>query len=297
MNRITSWVVAAAVIGLIGFFAAMQPWRSTSDLARSIAGSLRESSVHVAEDAPGLVNPDRARTVIGDRAIVAAILGTAPLQEYADSDQPNRDLCKDIAELAPTNLVIVFAADKDGEYDSAYCNGPDFPDPTQTDEDADRFALGVIIAAETAWSYRTTETDRTPEIEEYVLAFDAEAGEQYGKLPRRGTVPDLPTFGRLALTAAAMVACTVVLFLILRSAALAARRKARTERARSRLRSALDARLNRLADIVLHEPGAANAEAAQRYVETLHRFREADERGQLDEVRAEVDELEKELRR
>ncbi|EHR49165.1 hypothetical protein SacmaDRAFT_0872 [Saccharomonospora marina XMU15] len=292
-KRIPAWGYAA-LLGVVGFLIVFKPWQLPGERAREAAQNLRDSSVYVAPGAPGLVDPVRAREVIGDRAIVVAIFDDEPLLDYAAEEDPSRALCDDIATLVPTNLVIVFSADE-GEYASTYCDGPGFPEPTRGDDSAEDFSFGVILKAEASWQYRVTDTDLTPEIEEYALAFDADAAQAYGEIPRRGPVDDVTDVGRLLLAGAAMVSAPVVLFLLLRGSALALRDRLGARGAAARRRTAVDARLNRLADRVLHPDGPADAEHAKEYVLILHEFREAGDGPRLAELESRITTLERQL--
>lgn len=293
MRRIPAWGYAV-LLGVVGFVAVFKPWQVPGQRASDAARGLRDDSVYVAADAPGLVDPERAREVIGDRAIVVAIFDDGSLTEYAGEDRPSTALCEDVARLVPTNLVIVFASDEDGQYGSAYCDGPAFPGPTRGDASAEDFSFGVLVAAELSWQYRVTDTDLTAEIEEYVLTFDAEAAQAYGEIPRRGPVGDAMSLGRLLLAGAGMVSGTVVLFLLLRGAALALRGGSLTRRRHdlTARRRAADARLNRLADRVLQPRDQPDAEAAKEYVLALHAFREATDDQRLSEVESRIAALE-----
>jgi hypothetical protein len=290
--RVPCWVWCAVIVGLVGFAMVFQPWRSISDRAREAAQGLRDSSVYVAPGAPGVVDPQRIRKVLGDRAIVVAVFDDTPLTEYAGEDQPAMALCDDVAALVPTNLVVVFATDDDGEYDSAYCDGPGFPAPTKTGDSAEDFFFGVLVAAEQSWQYRATDTDLTPEIEEYVLTFDRDAAAAYGEIPRRGPVSGAPDVGRLILACLGMVSATVALFLLVRQAARLVRRRTIADRARRRRRAAADARLNRLADRLLRPSTAPDPEVIRTYVAALHQFRDAADEDSLSEAERRITEVE-----
>lgn len=280
------WVAVA--VGVVLFLWIFEPWRSVNERARAAAEGLADSSVYVAPGAPGLVDPERVRQVVGDRAIVVAVLDETPLTEYADETSPGLALCRDLAELVPTNLVIVFATEPGEAYDSAYCEGPDFPAPTLLDDSVDTFAISVLAAAEPAWQYRATDTDLTPEIEEYVLAFDLEATEAYGEIPRRGPVNNAADASQLVLAFLGIVCATIAVFLLLRQLG---RLLARSGLARPR-ESGLNARLDRLADRVMDPARPPDAAAAKEYVLALREFHEARGRAGLDRVEKRIERIE-----
>ncbi|CAM3151676.1 hypothetical protein SAXI111661_20580 [Saccharomonospora xinjiangensis] len=273
-RRTPNGALIAAALGVVIYLVIFQPWRTVPEHARSAAEGLAGSSVHVAKGAPGLVDADRVRKVIGDRAIVVAVLDDAPLTEYGGESSPGLALCRDIAELVPTNLVIVFATEPGEDYDSAYCEGPDFPAPTLVEDSVDTFAISVLAAAESAWQYRVTGTDLTPEVEEYVLAFDLEASEAYGEIPRRGPIDSVADASALVLAFLGVVSATIAVFLLLRQLG-----RLLTDSGLGRLssprRSGLNARLNRLADRIMDPACTPNAEAAREYALALADLGEA----------------------
>ncbi|MEU3275240.1 hypothetical protein ABZ639_30685 [Saccharomonospora sp. NPDC006951] len=289
MKKVPGVVWLGAACGLIAFLFVFTPWATSSAKARAAAEGLRAGSVYVQQGAPDLVDAERAEKIVGDRAIVVALFDEEPLTGFSGEDNPRRALCQDLANLVPSNLVVVFAADEDGEYGSSYCDGPSFPIE-------DNFSLKVIAGAEQSWKYRTTSTDLTPELEEYVLTFDLTAAEDHGEIPRRGPVPDAMAFGQLLMACAAMIAATILLFLLIRQAARTVRRRRGKAGALRRRRKAIDARLSKVAERVLRprDPEcASNAKLAADYADAQYRFRAAETAGQLDTVEAKVAELEK----
>ncbi|WP_277669961.1 hypothetical protein [Saccharomonospora viridis] len=291
MKRIPLWCWAT-LVGLGAFLWVFTPWENVSERARTAAQNLGATSVYAEPGAPDVVDPERAEKVIGDRAIVVAVFDETPLIEYADEQSPRQALCRDVASLVPTNLVVVFAANPDGDYNGSYCHGPEFPAPTLTDDTTDVFFLSLLATAEQSWQYRTSETDLVPQLEEFVLAFDTETFKAYGEVPRRGPVNSVYDVWQLVLACLAMVSATVVVFLLLRQLgrALFASRALRPREA------GLNARLNRLADRVLHpEGGAPNAAAAKEYVLALREFHDTDrqrDRQRLDAVERRIEKIE-----
>ena len=143
MKRIPLWCWAT-LVGLGAFLWVFTPWENVSERARTAAQNLGATSVYAEPGAPDVVNPERAEKVIGDRAIVVAVFDETPLIEYADEQSPRQALCRDVASLVPTNLVVVFAANPDGDYNGSYCHGPEFPAPTLTDDTTDVFFLSLF---------------------------------------------------------------------------------------------------------------------------------------------------------
>jgi hypothetical protein len=262
---------------------------------------LRTTSVHEAPGAPGKVDAARARQLIGDRPIVLVLLGTEPLTPSNDG----YDLCREIAAVVSTSLVILYAIEDDGRYGPSYCVGPEFSNP-QNPVDADNFDFPLIAKAEVAWQYRVTEDDLFPQVEEFVFAFDEQAAEDYPNgVPRRAPVipppptPDALQTWQIVLSLAGILAGTIALFVALRLVGrLVVRRGARDAETRHR-GEATSARLNKLADRVLHPPTPKDAADARRqadlageYVLVLGAFEAATTRAGLAEVNERLDELE-----
>jgi hypothetical protein len=274
---------------------------------RTIVDGLRTTSVYAAPDAPGKIDPDKARQLIGDRPIVLVLLGTTPLPAPAGGlDQPNYDLCEEIADVAATSLVILYATVGD-EYKPAYCTGPDFSNP-QNPVDARNYDFVLVSKAEIAWQYRVTDDDLFPEVEEFVFAFDEQAAQDYpGGVPRRAPVmpppptPDALQTWQIVLSIAGILLGTIALFVGFRLVGrVVATRSARDAQTRNRS-AATSARLNRLADTVLHPAQPADAADARRqadlagqYVLVLGEFEAANTRSKLVAVDERITELEKE---
>ena len=84
-----------------------------SEQARVIAEGLRTTSVYEAPDAPGKIDAQRARWLIGNRPIVLVLLGTTPLPQAQDSySQPHYDLCKQVADVVSTSLVVLYGTSR-----------------------------------------------------------------------------------------------------------------------------------------------------------------------------------------
>ncbi|WP_216214095.1 hypothetical protein [Amycolatopsis aidingensis] len=292
------WACFAAAIGLAAFLLVFRPWSSADDRIRTIVEGLRAGPVYQERGAPDSVDARRATEVIGDRAVVAVLLTPGPLPATEHVNGPDYAMCERIAARVPTNMVILFATGEDGEYGSSYCTGPEFPAPAKPGASLAEFEMSLLTAAELSAQYRATPANLTPEIEEFVLTFDAEAAGYYGELPRRGELPDTLARGQIALACAGMVAASVAFFLLLRTTALALRGRRRAERARARRRRDAESRLNRLAGEILH-PGDSTAVAttAREYTEVLRLLEQAREPHELAEVERRLAELERVLLR
>jgi hypothetical protein len=266
------WVVLAVLVGLAAFAAVYGPWAQPSAQVRTIVDGLRQSSVYQAPGAPGLMNAARARQVIGNRPIVMAILDRTPLPASDSSGDPREALCEQIAAQVPTDYVWVYAADSSGKYDGNDCYGPKFPQPTKPGMSMDDFDTALNIAAQLSAQYRVSDTDLTPEIEEFVLTFDTETAADYGAVPTRSAIPDELAGRQLVLACAGMVLGAVALFLLVRWAGvLAARRANRARSRRSRL-AELTTQLNRVADAVINPPPATDAGQAARQAAVAKRY-------------------------
>lgn len=274
------WLVGALLVGIVlsvvVFSFAPKAARPPSPLVGPIIEGLRTTSVYAAPGAPPVVDVARARQVIGDRPIVVAVLDRAPLPPDADHLE-RQDLCQDVADATPTNLVMIFAMDSRG-YDSSICEGPQFSNPSYP-VDADDFDTPLIVAAETAWTYRATDTNLTPQIEEYVLAFDVQANTSYPKaVPRRAVVvPPPPTpsalqAGQIVLAIAGLILAVVAVFVLLRLLAHLYQRRLDLRAEVDGRTAAMSARLNKVADVVLRPGGACDAEDAARQAEVARRY-------------------------
>lgn len=304
-------VVAVGVALLLGygtFGRAVDGSPPVTDQVRAIAEGLRTTSVYEAPGSPGKIDAARARQLIGDRPIVLVLLDTKPLPQPSEDSysQPHYDLCKQVADVVSTSLVILYGT-VDGEYKPAYCPGPDFSNP-QNPVDAENYDFPLIAKAEVAWQYRVTEDDLFPQVEEFVFAFDEQAAQDYpGGVPRRAPVippppsPDTLQAWQIVLSLVGLVLGTIALFVALRVVGqVVARRGARDAATRNRS-EATSARLNRLADTILHPPppkdaadARRQADLAGRYVLVLGEFEAARTRARLAEVNERLTDLEKE---
>jgi hypothetical protein len=288
----------ALVVVLTGALVMYWPVLFPSARVRAVVEGLRAGSVYVEPGAPGVVDPDRVRKVVGDRPIVVAILNEEPLPASGHINGPDYEFCEDVARLVSTSLVAVFAVDEHGVYESSYCDGAAFPGQGDWG-----FYVDVVSTAQTAWTYRATPQDRTPEIEEFALAFDVLAAERFpAGIPRRGSVPDQLAWWQGVLAVIGMVAATVALFLSLRLLGGALRRRGTQRAALTHRRAAASTRLSRLADHVLHTERPTDlaeagrlADAARSYVRLVGRHDEAHDPAELDVVELELADLEREL--
>jgi hypothetical protein len=298
------WVWLAGVVGLILFAVVYGPWSQPSVRVRTIVDGLRTSSVYRQPGAPGLVNAARVRQVIGDRPIVVAILNRTPLPAGADHDDPQEALCQAIAREITDDYIWVYGADATGKYSGDDCYGSDFPAPSAPGVDMFDFDAGVNIAAQLSAQFRTSDTNLTPELEEFVLSFDAETAKDYGAIPTRGAVPDVLAARQIILACVGLVAGTVTLFLLLRLLGLALRRRSATATARAHRHAQLSTRLNQVADEVVNpRPHATAAQAeqqaavAKRYVLALDQLEHAHTDEELTAAGHEIDTLVEQVHR
>ncbi|MDQ3790627.1 MAG: hypothetical protein M3422_25755 [Actinomycetota bacterium] len=303
-------VVALAVAVLIGYGTFGRPTKGpapVSDQVQTIVEGLRTTSVYEAPDSPGKVDVARTKDLIGDRPIVVVLLGENTQSTWDPFDDHGPDLCEQVAEVVATSLVILYGRKYHGDYGPDFCVGPEFSNP-QNPVEPDNYDFVLIARAEIGWRYRVTEDDLFPQIEEFVFAFDEQAAEDYpGGTPRRAVVvppppsPDTLQTWQIILSLSGILAGTIALFVALRLVArVVTRRAAQGADLRTRTEAA-SARLNRLADVVLHPPPPENAADARRqadlageYVRVLAEFEAANTRSKLAAVDRRLAELEKE---
>lgn len=309
------WLYGAIALGVLAcylVFGASSPPPQPSAQAKKVVEGLRTTSVYEEPGGPGIVDAERARALIGDRALVLVLLaGTIP-EDRTYATDPREDRCAEIADLVATSVVILYAFEDNGterEYDAEYCVGPEFAN-ADNPVDPDDYVTPAVGAVHLGTHFRVTETDRFAEVEEYVYAFDEYSmRDSPNGVPRRGVVlpppptPDAPQAWQVALALGGILTGTVALFVLLRAAAgLAGRRETRGAEARTRS-EAIGARLNRLADEILHPERAANARAARRQADLAERYvlllRDAESArtpAELTEVEAELTGLEEAAR-
>jgi len=279
---VTLLAVGAAVLQFLDLWTA-------DDGARRAVDALRTDTVWVDPASPGVLDGGRARQVIGDRPIVAAVL--PPSEESFDR-------CTDVVAQHPDVFAFVWT----GTRGSGICAGDGVREPDLVDDTAVEWLESVILDARYSSRFRVDEDlpDRTPQLEEFVLAFDAAVPAAYSDgMPRR-ELEVSPRVGlEIAVRLLAAAAAAVVGFLVLRLAALriaavrARRRAVRTRRLEQLARTA------RLADAVLAEhpddPARARvrADAAGRYVLVLAAVESARDESALDAADAELAALER----
>lgn len=225
--------VLAALVVAVALVVAGPLWHrwSTPAVVRDAAATLRTTSVVAAD--PAVLDVPRLRQVIGDRPIVVAGLPA----DLADGDRDARgNACDAVVRTVPEALAMVYTGTS-GPY---LCTGDDFPPPDEGVENAlgsttDNWVLRLSIDADAASRYRTTpgDSDRTPEVEELVLSFDAAVTEDMADgVPRRELAASTST--RLA-TVATLTGLVAAVTAALLGAQLATTRlRARRAAARSR---------------------------------------------------------------
>jgi hypothetical protein len=303
------WVYLAVVLAaLAGYVVFGRPGAAPpqyTEQARTAVEGLRTTSVYEEPGGPGIIDAERARALIGDRAIVLVLFATPVLEDPTHFTEPREERCAEIAELVATSIVIMYAYDREGEYEAEYCAGPQFANDSN-ELDAEVFTVPAVGAVHLGTRFRVTGTDKFAEVEEYVYAFDHYATrDDPDGIPLRGVyvppppVPDALQTWQVVVSLLGILGATLALFVLLRGAVgLAGRREVRTAANRTRA-AAIDTRLNRLADTVLHPDRPKNARAARtqadlagRYVLVMHRLGEARTTNDLAEVEKELTELE-----
>jgi hypothetical protein len=275
------WLLAAVGLGVVAcslVFGAASPPEPVSAQARKVVEGLRTTSVYEEPGGPGIVDAQRSRDLIGDRAIVLVLLaGEIPEDRTYRTDR-RADRCAEIADLVATSVVILYAFNAEGEYDAEYCVGPEFVNDANP-VDGEDYVVGVVGGVNLGTHFRVTDTDKFAEVEEYVYTFDHYTmRDSPNGVPRRGVVvpppptPDALQAWQVALALGGIVIGTVALFVLLRAAGgLAGRRGARAEAARTRSEQ-VNARLNRLADTVLHPQQPRNVGDARRQADLARRY-------------------------
>lgn len=296
--------LALAVVVCVLVFGAASPPTPVSAQARKVVEGLRTTSVYEEPGGPGIVDARRARDLIGDRAIVLVLLAGAIRDDPTYRTDPRAERCAEIADLVATSVVILYSYDDDGSYEAEYCVGPEFANDDNP-VDPEDYVTGVVGGVNLGTHYLVTDTDKFAEVEEYVYTFDHYTmRDSPNGVPRRGVVvpppptPDALQAWQVALALGGIVAGTVALFVLLRAAGgLAGRRGTRTAEARTRAEQ-VNARLNRLAEDVLHpdRPRTASdarrqADLAERYVLLLSAVAAARTPAELAEVDRELTEL------
>lgn len=240
-------------------------WALTPVEVRRAATALSDTSVTVA---PGtqVLDVDRVRAVVGDRPLVVAVLAPTWSGRLLDA-------CHAIARRQPRNLVLVHRSDEVGAY-PGICAGDDFPEPDvpepRTDALGDRtdvWLFGLSRDAQLSSQFRVapTRVDRTPEVEELVLALDAQVARVYPDgLPRRIASPAPETLGRVLLQLAGLAGLLLAAFAGLRAAAQRVRRAVEARRALAERRAELDAGLSEVSTVLLHARPQRRAEAERQ---------------------------------
>jgi hypothetical protein len=271
-------VVLGAVVCYLVFGASSSPPAPVSAQARAVVEGLRTTSVYEEPGGPGIVDAQRSRALIGDRAIVLVLLAKPLLDDPTYRTDPRAERCAEIAGLVATSVVILYAYDDAREYDAEYCVGPEFAN-SDNPVDPEDYVMGVVGGVNLGTHFRVTETDRFAEVEEYVYTFDHYTmRDSPNGVPRRGVVvpppptPDALQAWQVALALGGILAGTVALFALLRAAGGVAGRR-RTTAAATRTRAEeIGARVNRLAATVLHPERPRNARAARRQADLAERY-------------------------
>ena len=300
------WVYVPIVLGgllcYLVFGWPSDPPPPVSAQATSAVEGLRTTSVYEEPGGPGIVDAARSRELIGDRAIVVVLFAGAILDDPTHFTDPRAERCAEIADLVATSVVVMYAFDDDGDYDAEYCVGPEFANAANPVDPSDYTNGGVVGSVQLGTGFRATDTDKFAEVEEYVYAFDEyTTRDSPNGVPRRGVVvppgetPTGPQAWQVGLSLAGILAGTLAVFVLLRAAGgFVGRRGERTAAVRTRS-EAVNTRLNRLADTVLHperpkdaRAARAQADVAERYVLVLHAAETARTQAELEDVEREL---------
>lgn len=268
----------------------------TAPEARTAAAALRGSTVYVAPGEQEVLVASRVRQVIGDRPIVVAVLA-----DTYDGDQ--LDGCKVVARLQPRTIVLAYLGGERGAY-PAICATDRFPAPQNVKDSSledvsrtDTWLSGIARTAQQASQFRVNDrqADRTPEIEELVLAFDARSVVDYPDgVPTREAGADPRTWTAVLAQLAALVVVLGAAFAGLRWLVHRFREWLQTRYALRDRKLELDAQLSQVADRMVSarpelwrdDPAEAvrHAEAAERYLLALAAFEAARGPDELDAV-------------
>jgi len=280
-RRIPVWARMAILVALAFFAYQQYGYWSIPATGRAAGAGLRASAAYADPTEPDVIDLARARQVIGDRPILMAVL---------PAGYPKRELaaCEDVAKQHPKNLVLAYK----GAQTPTLCAGSGFPGPTTKGLGIDAWVFRVALETQFASRYRVADDahQRTAEVEEFVLAFDAQVQEDYADgVPNREADPDPVVWWRVMLELAVLIVLVVSLFAGIR---IAAQRiiRIRSESAALRARR-LDQQqqLSEAAsEIMVFDPDEAPAKArlrasvAGQYLHTLTAFEAARTREDLD---------------
>lgn len=254
-----------AVIGSAGLLSAAGPVGDAADV-------LEHSAVYVNAGTYELIDVSRARDIVGDRPIVVAAM-----------TERAAVVCDDVAAAVPEVVVLVVSTDGSAMTcgDSPYHN----PSLRRRAQDAVAFL----------------EPEGTELVAAYVRLFDAHVAAAFpGQAPPRRPAPWTPSafdrnvpFGVLAVIFGGLALFGARVVRRLWRDAQWVKAKAR------RWRAETNARLDRLADLVLRPGEPANqadaehrADIAGRYVLALRRFEESGRPEQAGELAGMIAELE-----
>ena len=275
------WVFGMIAVAAFGCFLVLggtTPHEPVPAQTREIIEGLRTTSVYEEPHGPRIVDAQRSRDLIGDRAIVLVLLAD-PIDEDPTYRVDHRaERCAEIADLIATSVVILYAFDDEGSYEAEYCVGPEFVN-ADNPVDPEDYVSGVVGGVNLGTHFRVTETDKFAEVEEYVYTFDQYTmRDSPNGVPRRGVVvpppraPGALQAGQVALALGGVLVGTVALFALMRTAGgLVGRRTARAAASRTRSEK-INVRLNRLADTVLHPEPTTDATVARRQADLAERY-------------------------
>ncbi len=271
-------MIAVAAFGCFLVLGGTTPHEPVPTQTREIVEGLRTTSVYEEPHGPRIVDAQRSRDLIGDRAIVLVLLARPILEDPTYEVDRRAERCAEIADLIATSVVILYAFDDEGSYEAEYCVGPEFVN-ADNPVDPEDYVSGVVGGVNLGTHFRVTDTDKFAEVEEYVYTFDHYTmRDSPNGVPRRGVVvpppraPGALEAGQVALALGGVLAGTVALFALLRTAGgMVGRRTTRAAESRTRTEK-INVRLNRLADTVLHPEPTTDATVARRQADLAERY-------------------------
>jgi hypothetical protein len=271
-------MIAVAAFGCFLVLGGTSPHEPVSARTRTVVEGLRTTSVYEEPGGPGIVDAQRARDLIGDRAIVLVLLGELTHEEWTAGTGSRYDQCVEIADLIATSVVILYSYHDEDSYEAEYCVGPEFAN-ADNPVDPEDYVVGVVGGVNLGTHFRVTDTDKFAEVEEYVYTFDHYTmRDSPNGVPRRGVVvppphaPGVLEAGQVALALGGVLTGTVALFALLRTVGgVAGRRTAREAESRTRSER-INVRLNRLADTVLHPEPTTDATVARHQADLAERY-------------------------
>jgi hypothetical protein len=262
-----------------------------SGLAREVVTGLQDGPVYEAPGVSGGLDPGRIRELIGDRPIVVARLTGSAGRDY-------NDLCGEIAEVRVADLVIAFEVTADNRFDGGFCFGERYSGSPPSGLDTE---IGQDVENSTRLRSRAAEGT----FEALVDAYDVAAVRAHfpEPVPKRGLAepppPGSTTLWPIVAIGSVPLVMAVLIALLRRQGYQVVARGQRAQAAHTRSEE-IDARLNRLADAVLHPARPVDEWEARRQADLAEKyvlFLRDHVAGDAAEVEERLSELEQEVTR